>query len=156
MEVDHSWAEGPATAPDIKDHYHKPHHYEVSPKKKLKAAVKRHFDRKSSMSLRNLHQKLGKERLLMFLNKEETGKEAPVFANGHTPLVKIQESVGKAFGFEGNMGQIFFPIEKKYQYVKETGKTEVINNLTLIDTQAMYEKAFTLWNQRAFKSQKKR
>ena len=86
-------------------HLHAPLHYEVSTKKKLKAAVKRHFDRRASISLRNLHQQLGKERLLMFQDRSETNNEIGLFANQHTPLKKIQASVGGGFNFEGKMAR---------------------------------------------------
>jgi hypothetical protein len=52
--------------------------------------------------------------------------------------------------------RIYFPLEKKFQFIKETGATEELNELMLIDSQALFEKAFVLWSQRAFKSQEKR
>lgn len=97
--------EGPATPSSQQTHCHSPLHHAPSTKKKMKAAIKRHFDRKTSISLRNLHKNLGKEKLLMFQDRSDTKKEVGVFANQHTPLKKIQASVGGGFDFEGKMAR---------------------------------------------------
>ncbi|GMI01967.1 hypothetical protein TrST_g6106 [Triparma strigata] len=126
----------------------------------LKAAIKRHFGRTKSSHFAALHDVIGKLRLLVFLDQSsDDEKEIAIFCNQHTSLPQLLDNISKRFSYaDAGSCRLYFPLEpisNQYTSASPVSLTPA-PQLTLIDTQPLFNKAFALWTLRAFQMQKVR
>ena len=141
------------TETDVKEHG-EPSGDTSEVKKKMQVAIRRYLNQKSMAKFSKLHNNRGRPSLVVFVEKGEDDSEIAILCNLNTPLETIQERVGKGFNYDSS-GSVYFPLEKKYVFCSETGLAKEVNSLTLIDSQSLYERAFTLWADRAFQAKRK-
>ncbi|GMH74688.1 hypothetical protein TL16_g06530 [Triparma laevis f. inornata] len=106
----------------------------------LKQAIKRHFGRSESSHFAALHEVIAKLRLLCFVDQSEEDGNYPIKNNTSSTC------------------RLYFPLEPiSNQYTSSLPvPLTPPPQLTLIDTQPLFNKAFALWTLRAFQTQKVR